>query len=270
MASDPAIGVTSRRAILGAALGGAAALGVQALASAPGVRAAPTAVLTETANTATANTGLAADLASGTVLDVTNSTADPSKTSAGLHGHAANGLGLQGTSDTNVGVQGTTADATNAATDTEYTGVYGFVDGTGLDPNLFVAVGVWGDTSTGIGLLGTGPNGVVGNGGWGVYGYSEVADGIGVFADSLAPAFALRVNGKAHFSRSGRVLVGKTKTSVRVSMAGVTSASMILATIQANKIGLYVRGVVAATNKFTIYLSKAPGATIRIAYLVLD
>lgn len=271
----------SRRAVLTAALGGAAALGVQALASAPGVRAAPTAVLTETANTAAADTSLTADLASATVFGASNSSLDPSLSSAaivglvqagrGVAGKAATGHGVEGSSDVGVGVFALTGDGTNAASapGTDYTGVYGFVDGTGI-PDGFVAAGVWGDSFTGDGVFGSGSIGVGGAGGWGVAGYSQVAGGIGVFADSLAPAIALRVNGKAHFSRSGKVLVGKTKKSVSVSLAGVTSSSMILATIQANKLGLYIRGAVPSANKFTIYLSKAPGTTVRIAWMVLD
>ena len=260
----------SRRSVLAAALGGAAALGVQALASAPGVRAVATPVATETANTATALTSLTADLAASHVLDVVNSTTDPSKTSIGLLGHAANGVGVEGSSDTNVGVYGATADQTNASGFTDYTGVYGFVDGAGVDQTMFLPTGVWGDTQEGVGIYGSGPNGVVGVGGWGVYGFSEVIGGVGVYADAVAPAIALHVHGKAHFSRSGKASVGKTRTSVSVSVPGATSASMVLATIQANKIGLYIKGAVATANKITIYLSKKPPTTVRVAYIVLD
>jgi hypothetical protein len=201
-----------------------------------------------------------------------NSSASTDPPHAALEGNDSVGYGVWAVSGTGVGVFATTGDAANAVDppNTDYTGVYGFVDGTGLDPNQALATGLWGDSITGDGVLGTGATGVAGVGGWGVYGYSGVADGVGLYADSQSPAKALVVNGKAHFSRSGKALVGKTKTSVSVSMPGVTSASMIIATIQASKPGLYVRGAVATTGKFTIYLSKAPGATIKVAYLVLD
>ena len=261
----------SRRAVLAAALGGAAALGVQALASAPGIRAADADPLTlGTPNSATSETILTADRASGIVLDVINSTTDLSKTSIGLLGHATSGVGVEGTSDTNVGVYGATADQTNASAFTDYTGVYGFVDGAGVDQSQFLPTGVWGDTQEGAGIFGSGPNGVIGVGGWGVYGFSEVPGGVGVYADAVAPAIALNVVGKAHFSRSGKVSVGRTRTSVSVYMAGVTAASMVIATVQANKLGLYVKGAVATTGKFTIYLSKKPPSTIKVAYFVLD
>jgi hypothetical protein len=261
----------SRRAVLTAALGGAAALGVQALASAPGVRAADADPLVLGApNTAASETSLTADRDSGTVLGVVNNTTAISKSSVGVLGSAANGVGLKGASDTNVGVYGATADETAASEFTDFTGVYGFVDGTGLDPLQFVATGVWGDSVEGIGIFGSGPSGVVGVGGWGVLGFSDVANGIGVVAEAAAPARALVVNGKAHFSRSGKVSVGRTRSSVSLSMAGVTSASMVIATVQANKIGLYVKGAVATTNKITIYLSKKPPATVRVAFIVLD
>ena len=53
-------------------------------------------------------------------------------------------------------------------------------------------------------------------------------------------------------------------------MAGVTSASYVIATVQTNKAGVYVRAVVPAGGKFTIYLSKAPTAAIVVGYLVVN
>ncbi len=176
----------SRRAVLGAVLGGAAALGVQALASAPVVLAAngdPLA-LGHADNAATDPTVLTADLATKHVLEVVNSTADPAKTSVGVLGHAADGVGVEGTSDTNIGVYGGTADQSSASAFTDYTGVYGFVDGTGVDQSQFLPTGVWGDSIQGAGVFGSGPNGVIGVGVWGIYGYSDQDGGVGIYAES--------------------------------------------------------------------------------------
>ena len=134
----------------------------------------------------------------------------------------------------------------------------------------FLPTGVWGDSIQGAGVFGSGPNGVIGVGVWGVYGYSDQDGGVGVYANSVAPAIALNVVGKAHFSRSGKASIGKTRSSVNVSVPGASAASMVLVTLQANKIGLYIKGAVASADKITIYLSKKPRTTVKVAYLVLD
>ena len=262
----------SRRAVLTAALGGAAALGVQALASAPGVRGASVPLMTETTNTAGLMTALDGDLPGQSAFYVINSSASTDPPHAALGGNDSVGYGVWAVSGTGVGVFATTGDAANAADPpgTDYTGVYGFVDGAGVDQSQFLPTGVWGDTQEGVGVYGSGPTGVAGVGGWGVYGYSQAIGGVGVFADSNLPAVALHVEGKAHFSRSGKASVGRTRTSVSVAVPGATSASMVLATIQANKLGLYVKGAVATTNRITIYLSKKPPIAVKVAFIVLD
>ncbi|MFI5226266.1 MAG: hypothetical protein ACHQ3P_06280 [Candidatus Limnocylindrales bacterium] len=290
MAIDPTR-PSSRRAVLTAALGGAAALGVQAFASAPGVRAGVDGDLVlNTGNAATALTGLDATLAMDTVLNVTNSATGPgtaiqgndsdgtgvagySGAGNGLYGDAMGvGNGVHATSGTGTGVWAAVGPTTNAAThpDTDYTGVYGFVDQTGL-PSGFIATGVWGDSADGgEGVYGSGGTGVVGVGGWGMYGWSNASGGVGVYADSTSPAKALVVNGKAHFSRSGKLKFGSKSTSVAKAVTGLTSAAMIIAVLNTNRSGVYVRAAVAATGKFTVYLNKAPGATVYAAYLILD
>jgi hypothetical protein len=205
------------------------------------------------------------------VFAVDNGSVVGAKTGVAVHGHAGEGAGVMGTSDTSVGAYAVVGDATAAqvSPNTDYTGVYGFVDGTGVPPGFF-ATGVWGDSFSGEGVFGSGSIGVAGVGGFGVAGFSDVPGGIGVLADSTAPAIALHVNGKAHFSRSGKASVGRTRTYVSVSVPGATGASMVLATIQANKLGLYVKGAVATTNRITIYLSKKPPVTVKVAWIVLD
>jgi len=108
--------------------------------------------------------------------------------------------------------------------------------------------------------------GDVGAGGVGVYGFSgdePVPEpsryGVGVYARAGAGAgLALFVEGKALFSRSKRISIGASKTSVKVTLSGVTTSSYILATLQTSISGCYVRAVVPASGSFTIYLSKAP------------
>ena len=207
-----------------------------------------------------------------------------------------------------VGVTGGGA-SLDPAVNTDATGVYGFsndtnaaagvwgdtVDGTGVVGTGAWGVygggdiGVFGDAdSTGNGVYGfsgeeqgvdlpapppsTGVAGVAGLlGSVGVRGHAMSGSAIGVLASSATVAqTALQVSGKIKLSRSGRASVGSTSSSRKVTMAGVTTSSYIIATMQTNVSGLYVRAVVPTTGSFTIYLSKAPGKTAVVAYVVVN
>jgi hypothetical protein len=188
------------------------------------------------------------------------------------------------------GVIGTAGDTTNMAGNTGETGVYGFSD---ITPG---SNGVWGDSVTGTGVYGSGDTGVVGFGGYvgvyavgsvgiwgdgsafdtGVYGFagSTAAPlppaGVGVQASAAPGLIALNVTGKAKFSRSGRTSFAATKYSKKVSMAGVSGSSYIIATLQSKRSGIYVQSVVPAAGYFTIYLNKAVSSTTYVGYLVIN
>ena len=88
-------------------------------------------------------------------------------------------------------------------------------------------------------------------------------------ADS-ATGTALNVQGKAVFSRSGIVTIAAGKSFRTVNLAGVTAASMILATAQQVK-GVYVKAAVPGNGSFTIYLTgNAPTGGLKVAYFVLN
>ncbi len=147
--------------------------------------------------------------------------------------------------------------------------------------------GVWGASGTGTGVYGNtgaeGQNGVYGQasnaGGSGVYGQNDgaghgvagradggigtlgdSANGTGVWANSQN-ATALKVSGKAQFSRSGVATVAGTsaapKKSVKVSLP-LTAKSMMTATLQKYVPGVSVVAAVpnVAGGYFTIYLNK--------------
>lgn len=260
----------SRRALLGAALGGAAAVAAQASAPLVALGADNEAALLGVANTSTLPTSFE------------NATAD----AVSLHGkHAGAGTGVQGTSANGPGVGGGSGDLTNATAALTEAGVYGYCDTT------YGSMGVYGETYQGVGVMGAGDWGVYGLAGSagvvgdappegiGVMGYTGTFDtwpatlptGIGVYA--LAPSTtqtALLVQGKARFSRSGRKSIGATKTSLKVTMGGVSTSSYVLATLQTSVSGCYVRAVVPASGSFTIYLSKAPGKTVYVGYMVIN
>jgi hypothetical protein len=173
----------------------------------------------------------------------------------GVYGQSSNNYGVWGTSSNSSGVYGLTAGVSTQngvyglANDYGGSGVYGQNDGTGY--------GVGGRTTNvdgGTGVIGDAPNS---------------ANGIGVEADS-ATGTALHVQGKAVFSRSGLVTIPVGKSLITVTLAGVTSASMILATAQQNK-GVYVKAAVPGSGSFTIRLTgSAPTGGLKVAYFVLN
>jgi hypothetical protein len=78
------------------------------------------------------------------------------------------------------------------------------------------------------------------------------------------------VSGKAVFSRSRVVIVRAGKPSLTVTLGGVTSASMVLATAQQSK-SVYVKAAVPGNGIFTIRLTgNAPTGGLKIAYFVLN
>ena len=153
--------------------------------------------------------------------------------------------GVKGVTGTGTGVYGDTFAANQNgvyghANNTSGSGVYGQNDGSGY--------GVAGRASGGIGALG------------------DSANGIGVWANSQN-ATALKVTGKAQFSRSGVAKVAGTsaapKNSVRVSLP-ITANSMMTALLQKFVAGVYVVAAVpnVTGGYFTIYLNKAVSTSV--------
>lgn len=267
----------SRRAVIGAALGTAAAATVGALALPASVAALdPDDVQLGVANTAPAPTSVEnTDATTGAV------------SLAGVH--AAGGVAVRGASAEGVGVFGAVGDDSLVG-DMSGAGVVGFADelvgfvGTAGISDAFVGalgsglIGVYGSADS-IGVVGDGADaGVYGTGyegGIGVVGLvgdspATMPTNVGVFASGDSSSVALQVNGKVKFSRSGRVSISSTGTSRSVTMSGVTTSSYIIATMQTSVSGVYVRAVVPGTGSFRIYLSKAPGKTVYVGYLVVN
>ena len=123
-------------------------------------------------------------------------------------------------------------------------GVHGASDGTGS--------AVYGEmTGTGVGVFG------------------DTTDGTGVIARSTN-GNALDVRGKATFSRSGVVTVAEGTSSKTVTLAGVSTSSLVLATAQQAK-AAHVKAAVPGTGLFTIRLTaKAQVGGLKVAYFVLN
>jgi len=155
-----------------------------------------------------------------------------------------------GQSGSNNGVHGLTNGTTTSGVWGENEGggygVSGSTHGTGT-------AGVWGSNSqSGMGVKGTSPTGT------------------GVYASGGSAA--LQVVGRAVFSRSGKATVSAGKSQVKVSSVALTSASFVLATIQGNVAGTWVRGVSISTgtSSFTILLNKTVGAKTKVAWFVVN
>jgi hypothetical protein len=209
---------------------------------------------------------------------------------AGVTGqHAGSGSGVSGTSQTGNGVYGQSGNT--ASTMTTGIGVSGITDnisGAGvLGENAGGGTGVSGTAGQfGTGVLGTGGNvGVAGNGGntgvlgvtskargVGVWGLADSATGTGVLAENSFGGDGLKVVGKAAFSRSGVLTVAAGKSSATHSGVPLTSASLVLATLQQDRAGVHVRSAVpdVARHSFTVHLSKAVPAPTALAWFVIN
>jgi hypothetical protein len=247
MASEPNA-PRSRRALLTAAAGAAGAIAANA-AMPLTAAAAPTPMLTETDNTATAQTSVTQSAAGAVAFKVRTTNPDAAALLA------------------------STGDESGIETDTAFTGVYAWA------PEAPVAVppaiqyegsAVWGD-SPDDGVVGTGGlTGVIGFGGSeGIVGRGG-ASGAGVRAIGANTRNALVVSGKVQFSRSGRATIGSGKSSVKVSLLGTSSSSRVFAVLHSNRSGRYVRAVVPTTGSFTIYLNTTVTSSTYVAWFVIN
>jgi hypothetical protein len=267
----------SRRALLAAALGAAAATAAHALGRPAQVRANdPNDVLLGGNNVTGATTSF-----NNMFTDLDMITINTIGQGYGVLATSNNGTGLEGRSNhpnfygvvgNNIGDSGGGGVfGSTAATFGETSGVAGQV----VSPEGF---GVLADTlATGataralvahapagtgvVGWAGTGPH-PAGRPGTGVYGYSAAGTG-GQFTSSTGNA--LRVSGKARFNRAGRVNVPKNRKYVDVTVpGGLASNTIVNATIQMYRSGVAVSGVrhnYPTAGKIRIYLTKVPSTT---------
>jgi hypothetical protein len=245
MASDPNA-PRSRRALLTAAAGAAGAVAASAAMPLTAAAAATT-MTTETAMTSTDETSL------------TMTAAVPPKFA----------LKVRGVTTEAAALVATTGDETGAATvaGTASTGIYGWAPT--LDDPDFFATGVWGDSGD-VGTYGSGTVGVMGDGVVGVVGRADLG-GSGIQAINFDPTgVALQVYGKVQFSRSGKNTIGSGRSSLRINLAGVSSASRVFAVLHSNRSGRYVRAVVPATGSFTIYLNTTVTSATYVAWFVIN
>ena len=258
----------TRRALLTAAAGGAAAFAVSTIK--PGAAAAAAGNMqTETDNATVAATGVSNATADDTALF-----GNASAAGTGVEGNSATGFGVLGnssdasdpeTNTSNAGVVGVAGDTANINSNVGLTGVYGYSD---PSPNTdFIAAGVWGESAD-WGVIGSGSGGVLGDGSIGVLGTTADPSGFAIFAAPDDPsAIALAVGGRAMFSRSGKATVNAGKNKEVVSLAGCTSNTLVIAVLAQNRSGRYVRAAVPESGKFTIYLNGNVGSNTKVAWI---
>jgi hypothetical protein len=247
-----------RRALLAAAAAGVAAAAVRAVAAPAGVAAADHDPLKigET-NTSSAETilqafsshGLSASSGAGDGFRGSSSVGDKS----GVYGYSTNADGF--------GVYGrNTALRTIGYLGGKGSGVYGFspvanvaVKGESSSPGGAAVLGI--NTATGAqGGLGLRSSGVWGGAPtdlnhWGL----EIAEG------------------RVSFSRSGLLTIAAGSSSVSTTRPALSPTTMVLATLQTNRAGVYIQAAVAspAAGKITIYLNKKVTAATKVAYFIL-
>jgi len=231
---------------------------------------------------ATEGTGVRgrADATSGATYGVYGETFSPDGTAVyGDSQAATGGTGVAGWCDTDDGV-----------------GVSGYAGRRGVEGNSQAGTGVYGHSGGMTGVLGfagmidmgvPGPGPVAKTG---VFGYSDLdAASVGVLGKSPAgkgvrgeatsgiggsfastTGIALDVSGKARFSRAKRVSIPAGASSLHVTLAGVTSSSLVFANLQTNRAGYYVGAIVPTTGAFTIYLNKTLASATYVAYFVVN
>jgi len=248
-----------RRALLAAGAAGVAAAAAQAVAVPTGVRAnngdpltigATNAGSAETILQVSSSNGLSAWSTGGDGLAGGTGAADKS----GIYGYCtnANGYGVYGR-NTASGTEGSMGSGTH--------GIHG--NCAAMD-----TIGVMGESSNlhGVGVVGV--NSVAGT--QGMFGHHSA--GVVALAPVVADRVALEVLGRARFTRSGTLSIAARTSSISTAMPALTATSMVLATLQTNRAGVYIQAAVAnpATNKITIYLNKKVTAATKVAYFVLN
>jgi hypothetical protein len=192
-----------------------------------------------------------------------------SQAGKGLYGQS--GASASGLLPVRHGVHGITDSATgygvvgeNLAGGTAVIGIGGGTTGGGT--------GVVGSSNSGRGVEGisggdAGVHGTNSGSGNGVHG--DAFNGTGVLA---AGKTALRVQGPAVFSRSGILTVRAGHSSATKTRVPLTSASLVLATLQQDHDGVWIRSAVPdiAGHSFTVHLSKAAPARTKVAWFIIN
>jgi hypothetical protein len=88
----------------------------------------------------------------------------------------------------------------------------------------------------------------------------------------LSSSQGIHLQGRTFFSRSGLLTIAAGKPSVRLTGIALTSRSLVLAVLQQDRPGVFVRAVVrdAANSWFTIKLNAAVGSDTLVAWFLVN
>ena len=238
----------SRRVFLAAAAGAAAATAASAIDPRSAMRAGVDGdVVLGALNTTTTTTALRITANSSDVFRVRGI----SENAALVGANDDVGSGVRGEATTGSGVLGVAP------------------NGSGVEGSSTMGNGVLGSSEEGTGVFGT-----ITLSGDGVHGHSFATAGVGVRASAEA-GIALVVDGKATFSRSGKVTIpgGADHIDVDVKpLGGLGGTPLCFASLQTRRAGVHVEAVrpnVPSFGKLRIYLNKAVTASTAVAWTVL-
>ena len=197
---------------------------------------------------------------------------------AGAHGLESQsdvGDGLRGLSDgaPNSGVYGRNshADGFGVYGRNTMSNAFGYLGGKGSGIYGFSPVAsnaaVQGESSSPEGAAVVGINTATGTQG----GLGLINRGVWGFAPPDLNHWALEIAGRVSFSQSGLLTIAAGKSSVSTTRPALSPTTMVLATLQTNRAGVYIQAAVAspATGKITIYLNKKVTAATKVAYFIL-
>jgi hypothetical protein len=292
-------GPSSRRAVLAAALGGAAAFVAHALGRPLPARAeGQTVVVGGEYTDATSVTRIANSTNSATVIQAESSTgiairgdssssygvAGTSFSGTGVFASSTSNIGVQGTSGSNIGVFGWTSASDQPATlGHAYggnTGVFG-VSGAISLPAAPAQTGVYGyaaQSTTANGVFGqtTGGRGVraASNSGQGLLASATTGTAVYAYADTNGTALRT-TKGHVRFSTAGlaTILAGHSNVLVTPGFDISLASSKVLAVLQGNPGGSTVLRYVLRddpNNRFTIQLSANATVNTPVAWFVIS
>jgi hypothetical protein len=111
------------------------------------------------------------------------------------------------------------------------------------------------------------------NAGQGIAVRAETKHGIAILGLATGGGYALDVHGRAVFDRSGKTTITAGQSTKTLSGHAITSATVVVATVQGNPPGIWVRSVSLndANDTFTIRLNKAaPSGGVVVGYFLVN
>ena len=110
------------------------------------------------------------------------------------------------------------------------------------------------------------------NAGEGIAVRARTMNGIGVYAEATG-GYGLQVVGRAVFNRSGKTTLSGGTSAKTISGHAMTGATIVVATVQGNPAGVWVRSVSVsdAADTFTIRLNKAaPAGGVVVGFFIVN